>query len=133
MLDANYTDIIIDNVIIIIIITNINIIIIFQVYLLLLLLFLILLLHRNYQEHVAELITDWTIAEEALYHANLLSEDVEQDITDAAKAAAAAAKEAKKGARSRSKSPKGGRKGSGVCLQISFLLFAPTIYFLLPV
>lgn len=38
---------------------------------------------------------------------------MEQDITDAAKAAAAAAKEAKKGTRARSKSPKGGRKGSG--------------------
>lgn len=69
---------------------------------------------RNYQEHVASLITDWTIAEEAKYHANLLSEDVEQDITDAAKAATAAAKDAKKASRARSKSPKGGRKGSGM-------------------
>ncbi|XP_067947410.1 sperm-associated antigen 17-like [Watersipora subatra] len=67
---------------------------------------------RNYQEHVAELITDWTISEEAAYHAHLLSDDVEQDITDMAKAAAAAAKETKKGTRAASKSPKGGRKGS---------------------
>ena len=69
---------------------------------------------RNYQEHVAQLIADWTIAEEAKYHATLISDDVEQDMTDAAKAAAAAAKEAKKSARGRSKSPKGGRKGSGL-------------------
>ena len=69
---------------------------------------------RNYQEYVAQLIADWTIAEEAKYHATLISDDVEQDMTDAAKAAAAAAKEAKKSARGRSKSPKGGRKGSGL-------------------
>lgn len=62
---------------------------------------------------MANLITDWTISEEAVYHASMISDDVEQDITDAAKAAAAAAKEAKRGAsRARSKSPKG-RKGSG--------------------
>lgn len=68
---------------------------------------------RNYQEYVANQIADWTIAEEAKYQAMLVSEDVEQDITDAAKAAALATKEARKGARSASRSPKGGRKGSG--------------------
>lgn len=62
---------------------------------------------------MANQIADWTIAEEAKYQATLVSEDVEQELTDAAKAAALAAKEAKKGARSASRSPKGGRKGSG--------------------
>lgn len=58
---------------------------------------------------------EWTIAEEAKYHASLIADDVEQDLTDAAKAAAQAAKESRKGARS--KSPKG-RKGSGTSANI---------------
>jgi len=65
---------------------------------------------RNYQAHVASLIADWTMGEEAKYQAELISEDVEQDMTDIAKAAADSAKANKKSARG--KSPKG-RKGSG--------------------
>lgn len=81
------------------------------------------------------MIADWTIAEEAKYHATLISEDVEQDMTDAAKLAAAASKDAKKASRGRSKSPKGGRKGSGR-LQISTWIFnesASLRYYKLPI